>query len=109
MYHPLISFLSLILSLWPLDDEYKLWAMTSQRKLVALLSLGRRLRFIPRLIHVGFMAKNIMLGWVFIHVLQFSHQFLSIDAVYLFIHFFTHPSIHSFNHPFFTLSVTKVM
>lgn len=94
-------FLSLILSLWPLGDEYKLWAITLQRQLVTVLSLGR-LGFIPRLVRVGFMVKRIMLGQVFIHVLQFCHQCLSINALYLFIHFVhsfipssIHPSIHS--------------
>ena len=73
--------------------------MTSQRQLVTVLSVGR-LGFIPRLVHVGFMVKNIMLGQVFIHVLQFSHQCLSIDVPYLFINLFIHSFIHSFLHPF---------
>jgi len=70
--------------------------MTSQRQLVTVFSLGR-LGFIPRLVRVGFMLKHIIPGQVFIHVLQFSHQCLSINALYLFIHLcilsFLHPSI----------------
>jgi hypothetical protein len=96
MCHPfiLLSFLSLILSLWLLSDEYKVWSMTWQRWLVTVLSPWRP-GFFPRLAHVGFVVKKIILGQVFLHVLQFSHQCHSTSALLTFIHLFIHLFIPS--------------